>query len=180
MPRIHPVQEKTADPAAVELLGAVRKKMGSVPNLIATMANSPAVAKAYVGFSQTLATGTLSARLREQLALVVGETNGCDYCVSAHTALGKGAGLTEKETCDARQAAVADAKERAALLFARKVLAERGMVTDADLAQVRDAGYTDGEVGEIVAHVGLNVFTNYFNLVAQTEVDFPAAPPIAA
>jgi len=180
MPRIRPVNIKNAEPAVAELLGAVKSKMGTVPNLISAMAQSPAVAKAYLGFSQALTTGTLPARVREQLALVVGETNGCEYCVAAHTMLGKGAGLSEHETCDARQARATDAKEQAALQFARKVLNNRAMVSDNDVAQFRQAGYTEGEVGEVIAHVALNVFTNYFNLVAQTEVDFPAAAPLAA
>ena len=180
MARIQPVNPNTADSATAELLGSVKKKLGSVPNLIATMANSPAVATAYLGFSQALATGTLPARLREQIALVVAETNGCDYCLAAHTALGKGAGLTEQETCDARRAHSHDQQERAALDFARKVVQDRGVVADRDVELVRQAGYTDGEVGEIVANVVLNIFTNYFNHVAGTEVDFPAAPSLCA
>lgn len=180
MPRIQPVTRDNADAATANLLDAVEKKLGSVPNLISTMANSPAVANAYLGFSQSLSSGTLPARLREQIALVVGETNKCCYCVAAHTALGKGAGLTESETCDARNAAAQDAGERAALEFARKVVIERGHVSDDDVQQLRHAGYTDGEIAEIVAHVALNVFTNYFNHVAETETDFPAAPALAA
>ena len=180
MPRISPVNRDSADVATGRLLDSVQKKLGIVPNLIATMANSPAVANAYLGFSQALSTGTLPARLREQLALVVGETNGCQYCVAAHTALGKGAGLSEGETCDARRAVAADDKERAALEFARTIVTDRGHVSDDDVDDVRQAGYTDGEIGEIVAHVALNIFTNYFNHVAGTEVDFPAVPELAA
>lgn len=180
MPRIQPVDKDSTDPATAELLGAVQKKMGTVPNIIATMANSPAVAKAYLGFSQSLSTGSLPARLREQIALVVGETNGCHYCVAAHTALGKGAGLTEGETCDARRAVASDGQEQAALEFARKIVSDRGNVSDDDVQKVRQAGYTDGEVAEIVANVALNIFTNYFNHVARTEVDFPAAPELTA
>ena len=180
MPRISPVNRDSADVATGRLLDSVQKKLGIVPNLVATMANSPAVANAYLGFSQALSTGTLPARLREQLALVVGETNGCQYCVAAHTALGKGAGLSEGETCDARRAVAADDKERAALEFARTIVTDRGHVSDDDVDDVRQAGYTDGEIGEIVAHVALNIFTNYFNHVAGTEVDFPAVPELAA
>ena len=179
MPRLQPVSQESAHPATTKLLGTVEKKMGTVPNIIATMANSPAVANAYLGFSQSLSTGSLSPRLREQIALVVGETNGCGYCVAAHTALGKRAGLSEQETCDARRAVAADEKEDAALEFARKIVTDRGYVSDADVQRVRQAGYTDGEIAEIVANVALNVFTNYFNHVAETEVDFPTAPELA-
>lgn len=180
MPRLNPVHRENADPTTAELLAAVQKKMGTVPNLIATMANSAAVANAYLGFSQSLSTGLLPARLREQIALVAGETNGCDYCLAAHTALGRRAGLSDQETCDARRAVAVDEKEAAGLQFARRLVADRGVVSDADLQRVRDAGYTDGEIAEMVANVALNIFTNYFNHVAGTEVDFPAAPELAA
>jgi uncharacterized peroxidase-related enzyme len=179
MPRIKPVDRNTADPATVELLNSVKKSMGAVPNLVATMANSPAVARAYLGFAQALA-GCLPLRLREQIALVVGEANACGYCVAAHTARGRRAGLTEQETKEARRASSRDGKEQAALVFARKVVQDRGVVTDDDVEQLRRAGYTDGQVGEIVANVALNIFTNYFNHVAGTELDFPAAPDLAA
>ncbi len=96
MPRIQPVNRRTADAQTNELLASVEKKMGRVPNIVATMANSPAVARAYLGLSQALAGGSLSPQLREKLALAVGEQNNCDYCVAAHTALGKGAGLSDE------------------------------------------------------------------------------------
>ena len=180
MPRLQPVTQETATPQTAEVLEAVKKKLGTVPNIIATMANSPAVAQAYLSFSQSLTTGSLCARLREQIALAVGETNGCDYCIAAHTTLGKGVGLSEQETCDARRCAASDSREQAALEFARKIVTERAIVCDQDVQQVRDAGYTDGEIAEIVANVALNIFTNYFNHVAGTEVDFPKVPALAA
>lgn len=180
MQRIQPVHRDTAPPATAELLAGVHQQMGAVPNIISTMAQSTAVANAYLGFSHALAAGSLTARLREQIALVVGETNGCNYCVSAHTALGKQAGLSEPETCDARRATAADEQESRALQFARQIVSNRGVVADDDVERVRQAGYTDGEIAEIVANVALNLFTNYFNLVAGTEVDFPDAPTLAA
>jgi alkylhydroperoxidase family enzyme len=100
--------------------------------------------------------------------------------VATHTALGQGAGLTEQETKEARRATAQDGKEQAALVFARRVVQDRGVVADADVDMLHRAGYTDGEVGEIVANVALNLFTNYFNHVAGTEVDFPAAPGLEA
>lgn len=179
MIRIRPIDPNAANASASELLSVVKKKMGSVPNLLATMANSLAVAKAYLKFSQALSAGILPPRLREQIALAVGETNGCGYCVAAHTVLGKGVGLTEAETCNARRALSRDNKEHAALDFARKLVQHRGVVTDAEVEHVRQRGYSDGEICEIVANVALNVFTNYFNLVAGTEIDFPAPPSLA-
>ena len=179
MPRIQPVRKDDTDNKRAQLLEDVAKKMGMVPNLIATMAHSPAVANAYLGFSQSVSSGSLPARVREQIALVVGEANSCGYCVAAHTALGKRAGLTETETLDARRGAPSDIRERAAIEFARKIVEHRGFVSDADLREVREAGYDDGDVAEIVANVALNTFTNYFNHVAGTDIDFPAAPELA-
>ncbi len=175
MPRIQPVDERTTDPNTADLLANVKRKIGRVPNIIATMANSSVVARAYLGFSQALSEGALSGRLREQIALVVGHANRCDYCLAAHTALGKRAGLSDKDTCAARQAQSDDERERRALVFAQKLVQDRGVVQDADVERLRAGGYNDGEISEIIAHVALNLFTNYFNHVAQTEIDFPVA-----
>lgn len=180
MTRLQPVDRSTADASTTALLDTVQKQMGSVPNLIATMASSRSVANAYLGFSSALADGSLSARLREQIALVVAETNSCDYCLAAHTMLGKAAGLSESETCDARRGDSSDPREKAALAFAREVVTARGNVSDDAVQNVRDAGFSDGEIGEIVAGVALNLFTNYFNHVAGTETDFPPAPALEA
>ena len=179
MPRLQPVTKETADAETVDLLEAVTKKMGKVPNIVGTMANSPAVGNAYLGFSQALAGGKLPSRLREQIALVVGETNHCEYCVAAHTALGRGAGLTREETLAARRGEATSEKEQAALTFARSIVQEKGWIADEDFQAVQEAGYNDGEIAEIVANVSLNLFTNYFNHVAGTEVDFPAPPELA-
>jgi uncharacterized peroxidase-related enzyme len=180
MVRIKPVQLGTADAVTEELLNGVKKKMGMVPNLIAGMAHSVPVAKAYLGFSQTLAGDSLPARLREQIALVVGEANGCDYCVSAHTFLGKRAGLSQSETLAAREGEAIDPAESAALKFALRVVETRGKVSDEEIQTVREAGYDDRQIAEIVSHVSLNIFTNYFNNVAQTPIDFPVAPELAS
>ncbi|MCG8652973.1 MAG: carboxymuconolactone decarboxylase family protein, partial [Pirellulales bacterium] len=175
MTRIPTVNRDNADTSTTSLLDTVEKQMGMVPNIISAMAQSNAVANAYLSFSGALAGGSLSARLREQIALVVGQANECDYCLAAHTVLGRGAGLSDSETCDARQAQASDSREAAALAFAQKVVQERAVVSDADVQAVMNAGFSPGQVGEIVANVALNIFTNYFNHVAGTEVDFPAA-----
>ena len=137
------------------------------------MANSPAVLEAYLQFSGALSAGALDAKLREQLALEVGEQNSCQYCVSAHTAIGHMVGLTESEIDSARNATSASPRSAAALKFAHAVVAGKGNVSDADVAAVRSAGFNDAEISEIIAHVALNIFTNYFNSAAQVEVDFP-------
>ena len=178
MSRIDAVRIESAEPKTSELLSGVKKKLGMLPNLIATMAHSPAVANAYLGFSQNLAGGVLPARLREQISLTVGQANECDYCVAAHATLGKMAGLNPAEVADARHGTASDEKVKAALVFARKVVEQRGRVNDDDVAEVRQAGYGDAEINEIVANVSLNIFTNYFNHVAGTEIDFPAPPKL--
>jgi AhpD family alkylhydroperoxidase len=151
--------------------------MGKVPNIVGTMANSAAVANAYLGFSGALS-GTLTATLRERLALVTGQANSCNYCLAAHTLMGKGAGLSEEEIIAARQGLADDPKEAAAVAFASNIIENRGRVSDSDVDAVRAAGYSDGEITEIVANVALNLFTNYFNHVTDPVVDFPAAPEL--
>ena len=180
MERITPVNPQVAQGRAKELLDGLKAKLGIVPNMTRSMAVSPSVLEAYLGFSGALRSGVLPARVREQLALDVGEANHCDYCVSAHSLLGKHAGLTEQDILESRCGTSADPKEGVLLRFARAVLEKRGVVEDADVAAVREAGYGDAEIAEVVAHVALNVFTNYFNHVAGTTIDFPKAPALSA
>lgn len=178
MARINPVK-RDANPKTRELLAAVEKNMGMVPNMIATMAQSPTVVQAYLRFNQALGGGSLSNALRQRIALAVSETDQCNYCLSAHTFLGNKAGLSESDILDARHGTATDEKANAAVAFARKIVDDRGHVSDEDMEEVRRAGYSDGEIGEIVANVALAVFTNDFNQVAETEIDFPVAPSLA-
>ena len=180
MERIKPINLQAAHGRVRELLDAVKARLGIVPNMIRSMAVAPPVLEAYLGFIGALGHGVLPARVREQLALDVGEANHCDYCVSAHSTLGKHAGLTEQDILESRCGTSADPKEDVLLRFARTVLEKQGVVEDADIAAVRQAGYGDAEIAEVVAHVGLNVFTNYFNHVAGTTIDFPKAPALSA
>jgi uncharacterized peroxidase-related enzyme len=170
MSRIDAVKEPQGK--VKELLDAVQAQLGMTPNLMTTVARSPVALEAYLGFNSTLSRA-LTAKLREQIALATAEYDGCNYCASAHTALGKLAGLTEEQTAAALGGKGGDAKSDAALRFARTVLEKRGKVSDGDLKTVRDAGFSDGNIAEIVALVALNVFTNYFNEVAKTDIDFP-------
>lgn len=179
MPRIQPVDRQTADQGTQKLLDGVEKKLGMVPNLISTMAQSPALAQGYLGLSQGLSGGVISPQLREQIALTVSQTNECNYCLAAHSAIGSSVGLSDDELRDARAGSSPDRKTEAALKFARRIVDQRGFVSDDELAAVRHAGYSDGEIAEIVGHVALTVFTNYFNHVADTEVDFPPVAEVA-
>jgi uncharacterized peroxidase-related enzyme len=180
MERVTPINLEAAQGRAKELLDAVKAKLGIVPNMTRSMAVSPPVLEAYLGFIGALGHGVLPARVREQLALDVGEANHCNYCVSAHSLLGQQAGLTEQDVLDSRRGTSADPQAAMLLRFARTVLEKRGLINDADIAAVRKAGYGDAAIAEVVAHVGLNVFTNYFNNVVGTPIDFPKAPALSA
>ena len=179
MQRINSVDYDSSDAQTQEILTAVKSKMGMVPNLISALSQSTAAVNSYLAFSQNLSEGVLPARLREQIALAVGEANSCGYCVSAHSMIAKGAGLSTDEVAAARGADASDEKERAALQFVQAMVRERGRVSDSDFENLRNAGFGDTEIVEIVAHVALNTFTNYFNHVANTEIDFPLAPALA-
>lgn len=173
MPRINAVDSGTATGKTRELLDQVHRKLGFVPNMMRTMAVSSSVLEGYLGLSGALAGGALAPKVREQIALAVSEANGCEYCLSAHSAIGKRLGLTEAELEASRDGGSSDPKVEAALAFTRSLVDQRGHASDADLDRVRGAGWSEAEVAEIVAHVALNVFTNYFNTTAGTDVDFP-------
>lgn len=178
MERIKEVNPEEATGKSKELLAGVQKKLGMTPNMMRTMAQSPAVLEGYLNFSGALGGGSLPAQLREQIALVVSEANGCEYCLSAHSAIGRMVGLSEEEILDSRRGESSEGKSGVALRFARQLVTARGRVSDHELAQVRRAGFSEGEITELLANVALNLFTNYFNHLAETRIDFPAAPPL--
>lgn len=156
------------------LLEAVNKQLGSVPNMFRLVATSPAALEGYLGMSGALGKGALPAATRERIALAVAEVNGCDYCLSAHTYLGKNlAKLDDAEITANRSGASNDPKADAAVRFAALVARNRGHVAPSDLSAVKLAGYSDAQVIEIVQHVALNTWTNYFNEVFKTDIDFP-------
>lgn len=173
MPRIQALNLETSPAPSQPLLAVVQKKLGAVPNVLGTLAHSSAALQYYLAGNDALSGGVLPAALREQIALTTAGINECDYCASAHTLIGKGAGIADGELADNLRGRSGNAKTRAALDFTAAVVKNRGRVTDAQLQAVRAAGYDDAEVVEIVAHVALNTFTNYLNHVAGTEIDFP-------
>lgn len=163
-----------APEAARPLLDAVVKQLGSAPNMFRAIATSPQALEGHLNLSGALGKGSLSAATRERIALAVAEINGCDYCLSAHTYLGRNlAKLDDAEITANRSGASNDPKADAAVRFAAKVARDRGHVTDADFTAVKLAGYSDAQVIEIVQHVALNSWTNFFNSVFQTVIDFP-------
>ena len=179
MSRLHtPDSVDTSPEASRSSLNAVAKSLGSVPNLFRVVGNSPAALKGYLGLSGSFATASLDAKTQERIALAVAEVNGCGYCLSAHTYLGRNvAKLDDAEITANRNGSSNDIKAHAAVRFATQVVRSRGHVTDAELKAVHDAGYSDAEVVEIVLAVALNTFTNYVNEVAGTAIDFPVVTP---
>jgi uncharacterized peroxidase-related enzyme len=180
MNRIHQTEPTQSTGKTKALFDAVQSQLGFVPNLMRVLGNSPAALKGYLGLNKTLSGGALPAPLREQIALAIGEINGCDYCLSAHTLLGGHAGLSAGDILAARRATAAEAKSDAALKLARAVTLQRGHIADTDLQVARGAGLNDAEIIEVVQHVALNVLTNYTNNVARTVIDFPAVEPAEA
>ena len=173
MSRINPVDSDRSNGKVKELLEDVRSKFGMTPKLTTTMAQSPAVLEAYLRFDDALGLGDLKPDLREQIALLSAEINRCGYCASAHTAVGKLVGLSDDAILDARLGRSSDTRANVALNFVRTVIVNRGEVSDRDVEALRNAGFSDGEIGEIVANIVLNIFTNYFSKIAETEIDFP-------
>ncbi|WP_207782486.1 carboxymuconolactone decarboxylase family protein [Phytoactinopolyspora limicola] len=168
------IQQENATGKAAELLAGVQKALGVTPNMTKAMANSPAVLKAYLEFSGALSGGKLPAPVRERIAILVAQENGCDYCLSAHSYIGTNlAGLDQAEVDLARKGGASDATARAALTLAAEVVRSRGGIDDADLKTARESGLSDGDIAEVIAHVALNVFTNYFNKAADVEIDWP-------
>ncbi|MBX7223543.1 MAG: carboxymuconolactone decarboxylase family protein [Blastocatellia bacterium] len=173
MPVITALNPQTTTGKSKTLFDAVQTKLGMVPNMMRTMGHAPAVLEGYLSFSGALAGGTLSAKLREQIALTVADANHCEYCLSAHSAIGKMVGLTPNQINASRIADDADPKTKAILKLAYEIVRNRGELSPSAIETVRQAGVSDGELAEIIANVSLNIFTNYFNHIAHTEIDFP-------
>lgn len=178
MPRLKLIEPKTATGKAREQLeGPLKDKQ---LNIFKAMVNSPAALEAYLGMETALARGALSAKEREVIQLVVGEANGCEYCVSAHTGLAQRAGLSEKDTIAIRKGkGPADPRLQALTRFVVALHEKKGWVKDEDVKRARDAGFDDAHLAEIVANFALATYTNYFNHLNQTPVDLPKAPALA-
>ena len=159
--------------ASKPILDAVHKQLGVVPNMFRLIAQSSAALQGFTANNGAL-TKTLDVKTRERIALAVAQVNGCDYCLSAHSYLGLNlAKISPEEVALNRAGESGDAKANAAVHFAAKVVRERGHVTEADINAVRDTGYSDGQIVEILAVTAENIFTNLLNVVAETDIDFP-------
>lgn len=173
MSRIAIIDPQTAAGETRDLLEAVRAQLGVVPNFIRVLANSPSALKAFLGLFQIAGSGTLEAPTRERIALAVAQQNTCEYCLSAHTALGRNAGLGGDEIAANRQGSSLEARAAVAVAFARSLMENTGDVTSAEIEAVRQAGYGDAEIVEIIVHVALNALTNILGKASRVEIDFP-------
>lgn len=173
MNRITQLDPASATGKTKQLFDGVQAQLGTVPNLFRVFGNSPAALEGYLSFSGALASGVLSAKVREQIALAVAEINDCTYCRSAHTYIGGKVGLSEREIADARKVVATDARTEAILNLARSIVVQRGELSETEFKAARAAKLTDAEIVETTANVALNILTNYVNHVAQTVVDFP-------
>ena len=174
MSRIPAINPDKATGQAHKLLEGVQNKLGFAPNILRTMANSPAVLQGYLDFSNALSKGNLSPKFREQVALAVSEVNDCQYCLAAHSAIGRSVGLSEEAIGDSRRGESPDTKEAIVLAFVRNVVENRGWVSDEDMAKLRKVDFSQSDIVELMANISLTLFTNYFNHVAETEIDFPS------
>ena len=180
MPTISPRTRNDVDPTTATTFNQIQAKLGSVPNMFLTLAHSPVALNAYVKLADIAGAGQLSAKQREQIALTVGEGNQCTYCVAAHSVIGKMVGLNQSEIIQARSASSVDAKTQAALTLAAQIVERRGHISAAEVASFKAAGFAEADVLEVLVNVVLNIFTNYTNHIAGTDVDFPLPEKLAA
>ncbi len=173
MNRINVVTLDNATPEQKALLDAIQSKLGMVPNFLKVFANSPVALRAFLGLHGVAGEGSLDPQTRERIALALAQQNSCQYCLSAHTAIGRKAGLDGEEILTNRAGSSRDAKAAAAVRFARALAEHNGEVTNAELVEVRDAGYSDAEIVEIITHVGMNILTNIVGKASRVEIDFP-------
>jgi uncharacterized peroxidase-related enzyme len=173
MARINVINPQTATGEAKTLLDAVQAQLGATPNFLRVLANSPAALGAFLGLHHIAGNGALDLPTRERIAVALAEQNRCEYCLSAHSAIGRKAGLSSEEIAANRDGTSQDAKAAAAVAFARALVEHKGEVTQTELDQVRSAGFGDAEIVEIIVHVGMNLLTNILGKASRVEIDFP-------
>lgn len=173
MSRINLVASEQADQEQSELYRAIESQLGWVPNFLKVFANSPVALRAFLGLRDIANNGVLPLATRERIALALAEQNACQYCVSAHTAIGRKAGLGADEMQANREGRSQDTKASVAVRFAKALAEHNGEVTNAELLELREAGYSDAEIVEIITHVGMNILTNMLTNASQVDIDFP-------
>lgn len=178
MPRLKIVTPEDATGEVSSIYEAVESKFGTVPNLIQALGNSPVALKAYTSLDAIISEGELPPADREIVRLVVSQVNECSYCLAAHTLGAEAAGLEKEELLEIRKGTSDHERYSALAEFTRAVVEKRGFVSDTEIESFRQAGYTDTDVGEVVAIVGQKTISNFFNHIHETELDFPEAPEI--
>ncbi len=173
MPRLPLIQNESASEIAKKLLAKTDAQLGKTPNLYRAMANSPAALEGYLNFREALTSGKLTVQMREQIALLVAHENHCRYCVAAHTFRSKKIGISRDELLKNVNAESSEVKTQVALQFAREIIEKKGKLSDSQFQDFLSAGWTHEEMTEIVAHIALNIFSNFFNHIAEPELDFP-------
>lgn len=174
MNRVPLIDRNATTPDRKQLLDAIHGAFGTTPNMFRAVANSPAALQSMWGAFGALGGGVIAPALGEQIAVAVADRNACNYCLAAHTALGRNAGVSAEALQAAQAGHSSDPRTQAALDFALKLVDARGQVGDADVQAMRDAGFDDEAIVEVMAHVALNLFTNYVNVAFAVPVDFPA------
>jgi uncharacterized peroxidase-related enzyme len=173
MSRLNVVTHDNASAEQKALLDAIQSQLGMVPNFLKVFANSPVALRAFLGLHGIAGGGSLDAQTRERIALALAQQNGCQYCVSAHSAIGRKLGLDTAEIEASRAGTSSDAKAAAAVKFAKALAEHNGEVGTAEILAVRNAGYSDAQIVEIITHVGMNVLTNILGKTSRVEIDFP-------
>lgn len=173
MPAIRPIDVAAATGKTAETLAAVKKSLGKVPNMVATLAQSPAALQTYFGIKQGLTAGSFTTKQHELIALAVAQVNGCQYCLSAHTAINGMLGTKPEEIEAARRGRAANPRDDAIVSLAREVVEKRARLTPEQVAAYKARGLSDADILETVASAVHNILTNYVNDLAGTEIDFP-------
>lgn len=170
------IERESATGAVKEQLDQIHAAFGAVPAMFRAVAHSPAALTSLWGSFGAFSGGALGPAIGEQLAVAVANRNACEYCLAAHTAMGRKAGLSREALVSAQDGASDDPKTAALLAFALTLVEARGQVEPADVQTVRDHGWTDEQIVETIAQVALNLFTNYVNIALAVPLDFPAVP----
>jgi len=179
MSRIKPVNEEQAPSELKEIYKKISGKFGKIPNIFLNLGNSTPALEGFLQFSAATEKMSLSPKIREQIALTVGQKNDCNYCLAVHTTVSKGLGLNEQQVTNARRGESSDPKTQAILKFAKIIVDKNGHVSNQEVEELKKAGITDQELVEITYVVMVNMFTNYFNHITDPMIDFPLAPELA-
>lgn len=179
MARTKPVTPDQAKDGVKQIYGTLQQKMGGkVINIFQYMGISPAALRGFMGLSAAENETSLSPKLREEIALAVAQANHCNYCLSAHTVIAGGLGLPSQQILQARKGESSDPKTQTILKFVKAVVEKRGQLNDQDVAALKAAGVNDKELVELILVILVNLFTNYFNNIVDTPMDFPQAPKL--